>query len=175
MNFRYYQKNIRRNQADSPDPVVHKLTACFTKDYRFNLEWEPDNQLLLKSRIELKETGEGLGGKPMGFLIYQDARVKLTRWPLTVTMRYALFDIPDYDSRIYVYEPEVLYGYSVPAYEGKGMRFCLVLHTQIGRNFNIWVRGGLTYYEGRNSIGTGLDQTPGNSRFEFTGQLMVRL
>lgn len=175
MNLRYYQKNMRRNQTADPDSVVHKLTDYFTKDYRFNIEWEPVPQVLLKSRIEFKETREGGEKKPMGFLIYQDARVKLRKWPLTVTLRYALFDIPDYGSRIYVYEPEVLYGYSVPAYEGKGMRVCLVLHTVIRRCFNVWLRCGWTYYDGRNSIGTGLDQIPGNNRFEFTGQVMVRL
>ncbi|MCK9422589.1 MAG: helix-hairpin-helix domain-containing protein [Bacteroidales bacterium] len=175
MNFRYYQKNIKRNQTADPDTVVHKLTDYFTKDYRFNIEWEPVQQVLLKSRIEFKETREGTGKKPMGFLLYQDARLKFRKWPLTVTMRYALFDIPDYDSRIYVYEPEVLYGYSVPSYEGKGMRFCMVLHTVIGHCFNVWLRGGWTYYNGRNSIGTGLDQIPGNNRYELTGQLMVRL
>ncbi|MCK9204010.1 MAG: helix-hairpin-helix domain-containing protein [Bacteroidales bacterium] len=175
INVRYYQKNISRNQANGPDMVVHKLAGYFTRDYRFNLLWDPVEGVILKSRVEWKETGERNGNKQKGFLIYQDIQLKPIKIPVTVTIRYALFDTPGYDSRIYVYEPEVLYGYSVPAYEGKGMRICAVLHAGINRHLDIWLRGGWIYYTDRDAIGNGMDQTRGNSRFEITGQVIVGL
>ena len=146
-----------------------------TRSYRLGIEWLPGNGILLKTRIEAKESGESIANRPFGYLIYQEAQIKLLKWLENITLRFGLFDIPDYASRIYVYEPEVLYGYSVPAFQGKGMRTCLVLKIRISRKFDIWMRGGLTRYSDRNEVGTGLDLTQGNIRGELTGQILIRL
>jgi hypothetical protein len=69
----------------------------------------------------------------------------------------------------------VLYGYSVPAYQGKGMRTCIVLKIKPARIVDLWVRGGLTYYTDRQEVGPGPDLTDGNVRCELTGQLLIRL
>jgi hypothetical protein len=108
-------------------------------------------------------------------MVSQDIRVKWMHRVEMITFRYALFDIPGYDARIYSYEPEVLYGYSVPAYQGKGMRICLVVKMAPVAKVDIWIRGGLTRYTDRQVVGTGPDQTIGNTRAELTAQIMVRL
>ncbi|MCK9218426.1 MAG: hypothetical protein PHF97_02585 [Bacteroidales bacterium] len=174
MNLRYYQKNISGNRTGTKDMVMHKLVCSMIRSIRFNLEWNPLPDIILKSRFEVKEVGEKEVPRTAGYLICQDLQVKPFRWPITATLRYAIFDIPCYDGRIYVYEPEVLYGYSVPSFEGKGMRICMVLKAGIGRHLDLWIRGGLTYFTDREVIGTDLDQTIGNTRSELTGQLLIR-
>ncbi len=175
LNFRYYQKMVKRNQAAEPDSKIHRITDYLTSVYRFHLGWAPFMNVSLNSRLEFKKAGERNVELPMGFLLYQDVQIKTGKWPITLTMRYTLFDIPDYNTRIYVYEPEVLYGYSVPAYQGKGMGFCLVFSAGIGRHYKIWLRGGYICYTDRNFIGTGSEQTTGNDRMELTAQFMVKL
>ena len=175
INLRFYQKNMRSNETVEPNQIIHKLCDYLTRSYRFGIEWLSGNGILLKTRIEAKESGESIANRPFGYLIYQEAQVKLLKWLENITLRFGLFDIPDYASRIYVYEPEVLYGYSIPAFQGKGMRTCIVLKIRISRKFDIWMRGGLTRYNDRNEVGTGLDLTKGNIRGELTGQLLIRL
>jgi hypothetical protein len=175
ISLRYYQKNTRCNATAEAIQVIHKLCDNLVRSYRLGIEWLPGNGLIFKTRIEVKEAGESVEKRPFGYLVYQDAQIKASKWPESVTVRFALFDIPDYGSRIYVYEPEVLYGYSVPAYQGKGIRTCMVLKFGIGRRIDLWIRGGITYYTDRNAVGTGLDQTAGNVRGELTGQLLIRL
>jgi hypothetical protein len=175
INFRFYQKNTRNNSTAEPNQVTHKMCDNLTRSYRFGIEWLPANGILLKTRIEAKEACETGTVRLFGFLIYQDAQMKLSKWMESITLRFALFDIPGYASRIYVYEPEVLYGYSVPAYQGKGMRTCLVLKIGLARKVDCWFRGGITYYTDRQEVGTGPDLTEGNVRGELTGQLLIRL
>lgn len=175
LNIRFYQKNIRGNETAEPNQIIHKLNDNLTRSYRLNIEWLPKNGILLKTRIEMKEAGEKTAERPFGYLVYQEAQIKLIKWVQGITLRFALFDVPDYTSRIYVYEPEVLYGYSVPAYQGKGMRTCLVMKFGIFRKIDFWLRGGITWYTDRNEVGTGLDLTQGNVRGELTGQLLVKL
>ncbi|MCX6306068.1 MAG: hypothetical protein NT040_13985 [Bacteroidetes bacterium] len=174
VNMRFYQKNTRINGTSQPNQVIHKLYDYLTRSYRFGLEWLPCNGILLKSRIEVKEAGETHGNLPFGYLVYQEAQIKAFKIPETITLLFALFDVPDYNSRIYVYEPEVLYGYSVPAYQGQGMRTCMVTKFGIARRIDLWFRGGITWYTDRNEVGTGLDLTNGNFRAELTGQLLIR-
>ena len=175
VNLRFYQKNTRSNAASETNQVIHLLCNYLTRSYRIGIEWLPANGLLLKTRIEVKESGETDSKRPFGYLLYQDMQIKTLKWLESITLRFAIFDISDYASRIYVYEPEVLYGYSVPAYQGKGMRTCMVLKIGIARWIDLWVRGGLTYYTDRQEVGTGLDLTKGNVRGELTGQFLIRL
>jgi hypothetical protein len=173
--LRFYQKNLRCNATSEPAQVMHKLVDNLSRSYRITLEWQADARLVMKTRIEMKEAAETEKATSLGYLIYQEAQIKPAKWLEIITVRFALFDIPDYNSRIYVYEPEVLYGYSVPAYQGKGIRGCMLLKFGIGRKFDIWMKGGITCYTDRKEVGSGLDLTKGNVRGELTGQLLIRL
>jgi len=174
-NLRFYQKTTRINETTQPGTIVHKLADQVIRDYRLNAEWIPNPGITLRTRIEIRESGSASGKRSLGYLVYQDGQVKTFRWPEMMVLRISLFDVPDYDSRIYVYEPEVLYGYSVPAYEGRGVRSVLLLKFAIGRAVDLWLRGGVTWYADRNEVGTGADLTKGNFRVDLSGQLMVRL
>jgi hypothetical protein len=174
INLRFYQKNTRGNETAEANQIIHQLCDNLSRSYRFAMEWLPGNGILLKTRIEAKEAGKSSATRQFGYLAYQEAQIKLLRWLETITLRFALFDVPDYAARIYVYEPEVLYGYSVPAYQGQGMRTCLVLKFGIARSVDLWIRGGITCYSDRHEVGSGPDLTEGNVRGELTGQLLIR-
>jgi hypothetical protein len=175
ITLRFYQKNLRGNEATDPGQNIHELCDNLTRSYRLGIEWLPVNGIMFRTRIEIKESGESTRNRPLGYLLYQEAQFKLFKWLETTTLRFALFDVPHYTSRIYVYEPEVLFGYSVPAYQGRGLRTCLVMKFGITRKIDFWFRGGITYYSDRNEAGSGLDLTKGNLRGELTVQLLVRL
>ncbi len=175
IGLRFYQKNTRINGTTEPDVIMHKLSSHITRSYRCNIVWIPEEKLVFKTRIEVKEASEPSANCAVGYFICQDITFNYKKWLSTVTVRFALFDAPEYETRIYTYEPEVLYAYSVPACQGKGMRTCVVMKFSAGRKVDIWVRGGLTYYTDRNEVGSGLDLTEGNVRGELTGQLMLRL
>jgi len=86
-----------------------------------------------------------------------------------------LFDIPTYAERIYTYEPEVLYGFSVPAFYGKGMRVCLLLNGRVTKKLRCWVKGAMTRYFDRQVIGSGNNSIQGQIRWDLTIQLMLNL
>jgi hypothetical protein len=175
ITLRFYQKNLRGNESGKPYQVIHRLSENLSGNYRLGLEWFPVKGLILRTRVEVKEAGGKQIKHLYGYLVFQEAQIKTPKRLEAVTLRVGLFDIPDYASRIYVYEPEVLYGYSVPAYQGRGVRTCLVMKFNITRKADIWLRGAITSYTDRNQTGTGPDQTQGSVRGELTGQIMIRL
>jgi hypothetical protein len=175
LGLRFYQKNTRINAGSEPDMILHKLVSHLSRSYRCTIEWTPAEQIFLKTRIEVKEVREPAAKETYGYFLCQDVKVKPGKWFENITFRFALFDIPVYEARIYTYEPDVLYGYSVPAYQGRGLRTCCVTKFRISRKLDSWLRGGLTYYTDRDEVGTGLDATESNIRAELTVQLLFRL
>ena len=69
--------------------------------------------------------------KSNGFLLFQEISYSSVDGRFTCSFRYLNFNTQDYDNRIYTYEKDVRYAFSIPAFYGKGNRFYLVLRYQI--------------------------------------------
>lgn len=96
------------------------------------------------------------------------------KFPFTFTLRYAVFDTKSYDSRVYAYENDVLYSYSVPALYYKGQRAYFIVNWDITRNFEIWVRVASTIYDNQTQQSVGsLNQIDSNHKTEL--KLQARL
>ena len=63
------------------------------------------------------------------------------------SFRISLFRTESWESRIYVYEPDVLYGYSVPALFGKGIRACLNIGYSPLDAVDLWLKVSAMYRE----------------------------
>ncbi len=108
-----------------------------------------------------------------GWLAFQDIRYKHNRI-LEVALRYAMFDIDNYNSRIYSYEPDILYAFTVPSYMNKGIRFILNLNFTPLKNIKIWGRLSQTNYRKLSGIGTGNQFIPGHKLSEYKLQVQYR-
>ena len=109
-----------------------------------------------------------------GFLLYQDVIIKPFKIPVSITIRYAVFDAP-YEARIYAYENDILYAFSIPGYFYKGYRSYLNIAYKITENITFWLRVARFQYTDRDVLSDGsLNQINGNSRTEMKLQLRVR-
>jgi hypothetical protein len=93
--------------------------------------------------------------------------------PISFTFRYLLFNVDDFNARIYVYENDVLYAYSIPAFQNRGSRYYLVARYTLSRNLDVYARYAQTIFDNVSIIGSGLEEINGNSRSEI--KLSVRL
>lgn len=91
-----------------------------------------------------------------------------------MSSRFALFDTDTYEERLYAYESDVLYAFSIPSYYYKGSRFYLMGKYSIGRRIDIWLRYAITHYANKQVIGSGLDEIQGNNKSEIKVQLRFR-
>lgn len=79
------------------------------------------------------------------------------RW-LRMGAYVAYFHTDDYSSRIYSYEPGMLYTMSSASYYGHGMRCALVARAEVGRQLLFIAKCGTTKYFDRDHISSGLQQ-----------------
>jgi hypothetical protein len=109
------------------------------------------------------------GFTSFGYFLVQDINVHFKG--LKVSLRYALSDAENYDNRAYVFEKDVLMGYALPAYYGKGSRAYVVVHGRLLKHVNYWLKYGCYLYPYEDMTGTGPEETRGNKRSEIKVQL----
>jgi hypothetical protein len=102
-----------------------------------------------------------------GLVLLQDINFKPLSASVSFSFRYALFDTKSYNSRIYAYENDVLYSYSIPSYYYKGQRYYLTLRYKLKKGIDFWVRYAASVYSNRNIVGSGMDEIEGNMKSEI--------
>jgi len=143
------------------------LIAYSSSKYRYHISYSASTEWKIKSRIEISRYNVTDQENNWGYMVYQDIQYKPENLPLTFTARFAVFETSAYETRIYAYEPDILYGFSVPAYYGQGTRLVLVIKYSILDNLDCWFRIANTYYNDQQDLGTGLDAIEGNNRTDI--------
>ncbi len=109
----------------------------------------------------------------IGFLAFQD--IIYSPWKkLKFWLRYAWFNTDGYNSRIYCYENDLLYSFSIPEFHGSGSRLYINLRWSPSSRITTYLKVGYTLHNGVSSWGSGNDITDGNQRFEVRGLLNWR-
>jgi len=169
---RYRNKTKSINNSDGVNMITY-TDNTEKENIRFDIRFNATKEFLLKTRVE--QVIYSIGDKTnKGYAIYQDFRYAPMELPFTITMRYALFETDNFDTRIYVYENDVLYAASFPSYYYKGSRAYILLRYRVTRGIDFWIRYAQTFYNDRYVIGSGLDEISGNQRSEIKAQLRFK-
>lgn len=113
---------------------------------RYNLSAQA-GQWLLKTTIEgnlLRQSGKtdvSLGG-----VVAQQVEYSFSAVPVVLQARAEAFYTADYDNRIYLYENDVLYAFSIPMLYGKGGRWMLNFRYKINDMFSVYLKTAQTLY-----------------------------
>ncbi len=166
-----YEIKERNSSDESP---LQRLVSVRRGGLRLHLSQKINEKISLRSRIELSSFREGNESRSSGVMLFQDLVWHWQRKPLTLYFRYALFDTDDYDSRIYAYENDVLYSFSIPAYAGRGTRFYLLAKYRLGAYLRIEARIARFRYPYQDVIGSDSEEIAGNTRTDATLQMIWR-
>ncbi len=109
-----------------------------------------------------------------GLLLYQDVQYKPQQIPLTVAARVALFDVDDYEARLYTVESDFAYQYNSGVYQNAGCRLYLLLRYDINKYWNIGIKYGVTSYCNKDTFGSGYDMINTNHRQQWRVQIRLK-
>ena len=167
--FRYRERSKPENESVDANPV-DELREVVRKNYRINFSYKYSYDLNLSSRMEWVNYHKEGNSTEYGFMISQEVKLKFSR-KISAAAEYILFDTDSYNTRIYAYENDVLYSYSVPFYYYRGSRYVLNLQYKFSHGVTFWVRYSHTLYSNRSSSGSGLDEIDGNTRSDLKAQV----
>jgi hypothetical protein len=171
--LRYRHKEKQENYGGNYD-FTDKIETGSTDSYRFAITYRLFDFLSLKNRLEWVRT-EHQTNLENGILFYQDILYRPQSFPLVVSFRYALFDTDGWESRIYAYENDVRYAFSIPSFYGKGQKIYLLLRWKPCPSMTLWLRLARTTWFDRTTIGSGADLIKGNHKTEVKVQALVKL
>ena len=164
------QKNTDVDLEEGIDYLVHEKQT----NYRFHYSYKISESFKIKGRVELVNYDKEENPYETGFLIYQDIIYKPLSSPFSFSFRYGIFDTESYNSRIYAYESDVLYAFSIPAYYNRGTRTYLTVKYKIKRGIDLWLRYGATFYDNIDVISSGLEEIQGSTKSEIKAQLRFK-
>jgi len=174
MYFRIRERDKEKN-ASVADAFINYLVPVKQNYYRFNIAYSILPSVKLKNRVELIDYKVDDNKTQKGYLIYQDLTYNKLGKPLSVSLRYALFQTDSYDSRIYAFEAEVPGSYSILANYYRGSRFYILLDYNLTRRIEIWLRYSQTFYDNQSVISQGsLSEIDGNTKSEIKAQVRIK-
>jgi hypothetical protein len=108
---------------------IPKQAEITTRNIRGSIRYTLNNNLILGTRLDYKIV-DPTGSK--GIMMLQDISYRFRKIPVTLWFRYCLFNTDNWDSRIYAYENDLLYSFSIPALSGEGSRSYIMVKWEIG-------------------------------------------
>jgi hypothetical protein len=172
----YLQFRSKTKMKNSTDGMTFSHYPIFyTKNsVRFNISYG-FNDFVFGNKVEGAHYRNDDGSNAYGYYLCQDIAYKPEGKPFNLTFRYALFDAQDYNARVYAYENDVLYAFSVPALYGKGMRVYLLGKLKVLDALTLYARIGSTFYTDRETISSGLTQIEGNHKTDLKVEVVWKL
>lgn len=161
-NSRNYEGNIR------------PIEEVVQRNFRFNFNYKFTSSLQWKTRVELVTVNRPSMPFEKGFVMAQDLVFRPTKFPVDVSVRYALFDTDSFDTRLYLFESNLLNVFSIPAYFNEGSRYYIMVKYEYKKNVELWLRYAAFVYANQTSLGTGPERIDGSTRSEVGVQLRVR-
>ncbi|MEP6701071.1 MAG: helix-hairpin-helix domain-containing protein, partial [Bacteroidota bacterium] len=163
---RFRNETKQSNQSDNIT-VTNFLVSIPKQSWRTQVSYKLNSSLALRNRVELLWYDNKGVNKENGFLTFFDFIYKSLLSSYSGVLRLQYFETDGYNSRIYAYENDVLYSYSIPSFSDKGFRYYLTLNYDLTQKISFWLRWAQTIYREKNTIGSGLDEITGNRRTEL--------
>lgn len=174
MQLRARYKNKEINFHEEYSQTEH-LQQQDKYSFRYHISYQLHPQLSMKNRIEYQVFKSENSEKETGLLLYQDVNFKSKNEKIGINTRFAIFDVSEYDARIYAYENDLLYVFSVPAYYNRGIRAYFLFNYKINSTFHFWIKFAHTWFENQDTIGSGLNTINDNNKTEIRVQLRIKI
>ena len=141
-------------QADfipQKDYRMHTRFRVKRKDEKdtYSLRW---NMVYEFGQWKMKTQADGnmvqaKGAWTYGWSVLQDVEYRFADVPIVLQLRAQAFDAREWNNRVYIYENDVLYAYSIPFVYGLGGRFWLNARYKINDTFAVYLRVSETVYQ----------------------------
>ena len=146
------------NSSSEESPMDQMME---THSARFSLQsiYQADNQLKFSNKIEFKRFQRN-NNEFVGILAYQGIQRKWLNDKISMDLRYTIFDIPNWETRIYSWEPDLLYSFSMPLFYRRGQSYLINFRFRTEK-LNIGLKISETKYLNEIESGSGADYRKG--------------
>lgn len=168
--FKFEEKMHNYSDTTTVMPVVlprQKWAARYVLNYsygRFNF----------KNQLDFNGFNDAVNPTSYGYSALHDVTYNFTRIPLRADFRFHIFDAQHFENRLYTYEKDVLYAFSIPMNYGMGSRYYINLRYEVNKNLSFWLKLAQTVYaDDRVTISSSNEEIQGNRKTDM--RFLMRL
>lgn len=162
-----FRSESKQGNEPGNTSATNYLVFLPKQSWRTQVSYKINPAITLRSRVELLWFDKNSPGKENGFLTFFDFLYKPLLKPFSGNLRLQYFETDSYNSRLYAFENDVLYSFSIPVFYGKGYRYYVNVNYDISKKISIWMRWAQSIYPGQTTIGSGLDTINGDLKSEI--------
>jgi len=175
-----YKTKTKQKSTLSDNNAAKVLTDLPQSNFRIQSSTKVNEKFSLSNRAEAIWYDNNGHLKEQGFLMFAQGDYKPSKI-VSGNLRLQYFETNGYNSRLYAYESDLLYNYSVPQFFDSGFHYYLncrinvasLLKVKKQYDINCWLKWSQTIYSNKQSIGSGLDVIAGNKRSEVKAQIIM--
>jgi hypothetical protein len=171
----FIRYQLKQKQTNKVGVNLANLIYEKTHNIRFNASYSASPTVTLHNRLDVKIYDLQFEKQAVGFMILQDVSYNPAKKPFDFTGRISLFNVLNFNTRIYAFEQDVPGSFSVPMFYGKGFHSFIMVHYRMNKKIDAWVRVGETFYPDEQTIGSGLDLINSNHKTDFKLQIRFTL
>lgn len=129
---------------------------------RFQCDYTPDANWKLRTRCEFVKGGQEFSAQQTGTLAFQDVGYQPENGRWEIIMRYCLFQSGGSYARMYAFENDVPYAFSLMQFNDAGSRFYVLFSCRLRKGLQAYMRISDLYYPGKTYLSSGLDKINGS-------------
>ena len=125
---------------DAVNSGIPGLQKIISRSSKVVIKYSIQDNVTLGTRFDYRNVGPS-GSK--GAALLEEISCRMRSVPVSFWVRYCVFRTDDYDSRIYTWENDLLYTFTIPSLYGKGNRFYLMTAWKISRKAELRFKYGI--------------------------------
>lgn len=130
---------------------------------------------IFKTTTAAEFTHEGGTADGHGIMAGQEMKVSPEGGKIALSLAAAYFNTTDYACRVFVRQPRMVYDMRFASYSGEGVSASGMVTLGPWAGVKAWAWVAYAWQCGRESVGTGYDETPGGGRFDVKFQVQWKL
>ena len=170
-----FRTESRVQNLDKLNQATHSLGHVNRQSLRFHIGYPINATLSTRTRLEMTSYSGEESEHEFGMMLYQDF-IWTPAFPsrIRLKIRFSFFETDGFNSRIYAYEHDLRYSFSVPAFSNQGSRMYGMIDYRISKTMRLSARIAQTYIHGAETIGSGLNEIQGPTITDVRVQLICQ-
>jgi hypothetical protein len=170
-SYWYIQYRNILKKSNNTTYTIPKIEETISQQVSLGIT-SASKKIIFTSKVVYQiKNGNNMYSKGIGLINDITLSGKLSSW----SFRMAIFETDDYDTRIYSYERDLLYNFSIPAYYGEGIRVGINAKIKLLPKLDLRIKIARFQYLDRESISTGDQEILSSRKTDLKFQLGLRI
>ncbi len=166
---------IKENQYNGRELTgMRQLEIHHHEKMRAELTYQITKNTSISHRLELNRYIIGSKDKNIGYLIYHNLSHTINKH-FKIQSRLTMFNVSDYNSRIYAYENDLSSVYSMKAWQDKGFSIYAIVQYHVNKILQIKTKFATVRYSDIHSSGSGVDEISGQLFNEIKLEVSLKI